>query len=225
MVGVAFALIPPHRDKRSIRPKSSKMARTSLETSLIEAMPLSQILRTKKIAGVIKMFAIIEACGRQYQIEAGRFVDLDLTEANEGDQFQFDKVLMIVDGAQSTLGSPYIDGAKVVGRVVKNHKGKKIIVYHMKPKKGTRKKQGHRQHFTRIAIDSIELKDKVLAKAEPKETKAKSEPKTAEAKPVTKKAPEKKLDSKATKAGKDTSKGAAKSLLPLPKNREEPIQH
>jgi large subunit ribosomal protein L21 len=162
----------------------------------------------KKIAGVIKMFAIIEACGRQYQIEAGRFVDLDLTEANEGDKFQFDKVLMIVDGAQSTLGSPYIDGAKVVGRVVKHHKGKKIIVYHMRPKKGTRKKQGHRQHFTRIAIDSIELKDKVLAKAEPKETRAKSEPK-AEFKPAPKKAAEKKEPSKAKAEGKSTARKPA----------------
>ncbi|MFX7756024.1 50S ribosomal protein L21, partial [Acinetobacter baumannii] len=91
-------------------------------------------------------------------------------------------VLMLVDGAQSTLGAPYIDGAKVVGRVVKHHKGRKIIVYHMKPKKGTRKKQGHRQHLTRVAIDSIELKDKVLAKAEPKEARSKSEPKQAEPK-------------------------------------------
>ena len=118
------------------------------------------------------MFAIVEACGRQYQIEAGRFVDLDLTDAEEGSSFSFDKVLMIVDGTQSTLGSPYVEGAKVTGRVIAHRKGPKIIVYHMRPKKGTRKKQGHRQHLTRVAIESIELKDKVLAKAEPKAKQA-----------------------------------------------------
>jgi large subunit ribosomal protein L21 len=121
------------------------------------------------------MFAIVEACGRQYQIEAGRFVDIDLADAAEGDTFRFDKVLMIVDGSSSTLGSPYIEGAKVTGKIVAHRKGPKIIVYHMRPKKGTRKKQGHRQHLTRVAIETIELKDQVLAKAEAKEKAAKKE--------------------------------------------------
>jgi large subunit ribosomal protein L21 len=124
-----------------------------------------------------QMFAIVEACGRQYQLEAGRFVDLDLTDAEEGSSFLFEKVIMLVDGASSTLGAPFIDGAKVTGRVIKHYKGRKIIVYHQKPKKGTRKKQGHRQHFTRIAIDSIEFKDKVLAKAEKREPREPAAPK------------------------------------------------
>jgi large subunit ribosomal protein L21 len=129
------------------------------------------------------MFAIVEACGRQYQLEAGRFVDLDLANASAGDAFQFDKVLMIVDGAQSTVGAPYIDGAKVTGRVLSHMKGRKVIVYHMRPKKGTRKKQGHRQHYTRVVIDTIELKDQVLAKSEgTAQPEKKAKPK-AEAKP------------------------------------------
>jgi large subunit ribosomal protein L21 len=157
------------------------------------------------------MFAIVEACGRQYQLEAGRFIDVDLTDAKEGDQFVFDKVIMLVDGDQSTVGAPFVSGAKVVGKVLVHGKNKKIIVYHMKPKKGTRKKQGHRQHYTRILIDSIKLNDKVLAKADenarPKKeaapkaeakgeakAKAKSEPKkeakTAAKKPAAKKSAE-----------------------------------
>lgn len=155
------------------------------------------------------MFAIVEACGRQYQLEAGRFIDVDLTDAKEGDQFVFDKVIMLVDGDQSTVGAPFVSGAKVLGKVLVHGKNKKIIVYHMKPKKGTRKKQGHRQHYTRILIDSIKLNDKVLAKAEdrPKKeaapkaeakgeakAKAKSEPKkeakTAAKKPAAKKSAE-----------------------------------
>jgi large subunit ribosomal protein L21 len=151
------------------------------------------------------MFAIVEASGRQYQLEAGRFVDVDLLEGSNGDSFVFDKVLMIVDGANSTTGAPFIEGAKVTGKILCNMKARKVIVYHQKPKKGTRKKQGHRQHYTRVLIDTIELKDQVLAKAEhkkaaaeksesaKKETKApakaaapKGEAKKAEAKPAKK---------------------------------------
>src|ERR1700722_2536042 len=121
------------------------------------------------------MFAIVEACGRQYQLEAGRFVDLDLTDAKEGSSFLFENVIMLVDGANSTLGAPFIEGAKVTGRVIKHYKGRKVIVYHQKPKKGTRKKQGHRQLYTRVAIDSIELKDQVLAKAEARKPAAAAE--------------------------------------------------
>lgn len=126
------------------------------------------------------MFAIVEACGRQYQLEAGRFVDVDLTEGEAGTAFVFDKILMIVDGTNSTLGAPFIEGAKVSGKILSHHKTKKVIVYHMKPKKGTRKKQGHRQHYTRILIDTIELKDKVLAKAEERQGKPAKASKAAE---------------------------------------------
>jgi large subunit ribosomal protein L21 len=127
-------------------------------------------------------------------LEAGRFVDVDLTDGKEGDQFVFERVLMLVDGDKSTVGKPFIDGAKVECKILGHGKNKKIIVYHMKPKKGTRKKQGHRQHYTRILIESIKLNDKVLAEskgeskpkpqAEPKkDAKAKTESKGKEAKP------------------------------------------
>jgi large subunit ribosomal protein L21 len=129
------------------------------------------------------MFAIVEAAGRQFQLEAGRFVDVDLTEGKEGDQFVFERVLMLVDGENSTVGKPFIDGAKVEGKILRHDKNKKIIVYHMKPKKGTRKKQGHRQHYTRILIESIKLNDKVLAKSdEQAKPKAKAEKKEAPSK-------------------------------------------
>jgi large subunit ribosomal protein L21 len=148
------------------------------------------------------MFAIVETCGRQYQLEAGRFVDVDLTQGSKGDAFVFEKVLMIVDGDNSSVGEPFIDGAKVKGRILCNMKGRKVIVYHQKPKKGTRKKQGHRQHYTRVIIDSIELKDKVLAKAEER----KSEPK-----------PE-----KAAKAPKEEKKSSAKKAAPAKEKKAAP---
>lgn len=152
------------------------------------------------------MFAIVEACGRQYQLEAGRFIDLDL-QSGQDDSFVFDKILMIVDGAQSTVGAPYIEGAKVTAKVLRHGKGPKIIVYHQKPKKGTRKKQGHRVHFTRVLIDTIELKDKVLAKAEGQPKKEKAAPsekpaaKTAKAQAPAAK-PKKKAAAKPAKEGK-----------------------
>jgi large subunit ribosomal protein L21 len=128
------------------------------------------------------MFAIVEASGRQFKLEPGRFVDIDFTSENQGENHVFDKVLMLVDGDETTVGQPFVEGAVVTGKVISSvvenevHgrmesslKSSKVIVYHMKPKKGTRKKQGHRQQFTRIYIDSIEVNKKVVAKAEPKQ--------------------------------------------------------
>jgi len=149
------------------------------------------------------MFAIVEAAGRQFQLEAGRFVDVDLTDGKEGDQFVFERVLMLVDGDKSTVGKPFIDGAKVEGKILRHDKNKKIIVYHMKPKKGTRKKQGHRQHYTRILIESIKLNDKVLAKSDEQ-----ARPKKAEAK---KDAPAKESKTKAEAKLKAAAKPAAKN--------------
>jgi large subunit ribosomal protein L21 len=117
------------------------------------------------------MFAIVEASGRQYRLEAGKFVDIDLIPNAEGDEFVFERVLMLVNKGESTLGFPLVEGAKVVGKVLSHGKARKIIVYKQRPKKGTRKKQGHRQDFTRVLIDSIMLNDKVLAKQEKEKEK------------------------------------------------------
>jgi large subunit ribosomal protein L21 len=166
------------------------------------------------------MYAIVEASGRQYHIEAGRFVDLDLHAVEPGDLFVFDRVLMIVDGKESHVGAPLVQGAKVKGRVLSHIKGSKIIVYHQKPKKGTRKKQGHRQGFTRVLINSIELNDKVLAEGKPHEKKEAKPAKEAKAEKSAKKAPAAKSEkaaapqkqAKASKAKSETKeKPAAKA--------------
>jgi len=129
------------------------------------------------------MYAIVEASGRQYQLEAGRFVDIDLVGAEPGDAYVFERVLMIVNGKDSQLGSPFLEGAKVNARVLSHGRERKILVYKQRPKKGTRKKQGHRQHFTRVFIDSIQLNDKLLAEAKvqaPAASKAKATPSEAQ---------------------------------------------
>ena len=112
------------------------------------------------------MYAIVETGGKQYQVEEGRYVDVELLgeEAETKVVFDkgqadssvvFDKVVMIVNGQKSKVGQPYVENAKVEGTVVKNDKAKKIIVYKQRPKKGYRKKQGHRQGFCRVMINKI----------------------------------------------------------------------
>ena len=101
------------------------------------------------------MYAIVETGGKQYQVEEGRYVDVELLGEEKDAKVVFDKVVMIVNGKKSKVGQPYVANAKVEGTVVKNDRAKKIIVFKQRPKKGYRKKQGHRQGFTRVMINKI----------------------------------------------------------------------
>lgn len=117
------------------------------------------------------MFAILETGGKQVKVEAGRFIDIEKIPQNKGEKVSLNNVLMLVSGKDSKIGSPFIKGAVVNGQVIDQAKDDKTIVYKMKPKKGTRKKQGHRQLYSRVFIESIELDGKVLIKAEAKQKK------------------------------------------------------
>ena len=101
------------------------------------------------------MFAIVETGGKQYQVEEGRYLDVELLDGEKDSKVVFDKVVMIVNGKKSKVGQPYVAGASAEGTIVKHDKEKKIIVYKQRPKKGYRKKQGHRQGFTRVMISKI----------------------------------------------------------------------
>ena len=101
------------------------------------------------------MFAIVETGGKQYQVEEGRYLDVELLEGDKDSKVVFDKVVMIVNGKKSKVGQPYVAGASAEGTIVKHDRAKKIIVYKQRPKKGYRKKQGHRQGFTRVMISKI----------------------------------------------------------------------
>lgn len=101
------------------------------------------------------MFAIIETGGKQYQVEEGKYLDVELLNSEKDSKIVFDKVVMIVNGKKSKVGQPYVAGASAEGTVVKHDKEKKIIVYKQRPKKGYRRKQGHRQNFTRVMISKI----------------------------------------------------------------------
>ncbi len=101
------------------------------------------------------MYAIVETGGKQYQVEEGRYLDVELLDGEKDSKVVFDKVVMIVNGKKSKVGQPYVAGASAEGTIVKHDKDKKIIVYKQRPKKGYRRKQGHRQGFTRVMISKI----------------------------------------------------------------------
>ena len=101
------------------------------------------------------MYAIVETGGKQYPVEEGRYVDVELLDVEKDSKVVFDKIIMIVNGKKSKVGQPYVANAKAEGVVLKHDKAKKVIVYKQRPKKGYRKKQGHRQGFTRVMINKI----------------------------------------------------------------------
>ena len=112
------------------------------------------------------MYAIVETGGKQYQVEEGRYVDVELLGEEKDAKVVFDKVVMIVNGKKSKVGQPYVANAKVEGVILKTDRAKKIIVYKQRPKKGYRKKQGHRQEFTRVMISKIRTSAKKSSKEE-----------------------------------------------------------
>ena len=101
------------------------------------------------------MFAIVETGGKQYQVEEGRYLDVELLEGDKDSKVVFDKVVMIVNGKKSKVGQTYVAGASAEVTIVKHDRAKKVIVYKQRPKKGYRRKQGHRQGFTRVMISKI----------------------------------------------------------------------
>ena len=99
--------------------------------------------------------AIIVTGGKQYRVAEGDVVFIEKLDAAAGEAVKFDQVLAVIDEAGSRFGTPVLEGATVTANVVKNGKGKKIRVYKMKPKKGYRRTQGHRQPYTKVQIEAI----------------------------------------------------------------------
>lgn len=101
------------------------------------------------------MYAVIETGGKQYRVEQGDVLRIEKLENSVDEKVVFDKVFLIANGDDVTVGKPYVEGAKVEATVLAHDKAKKIIVYKYKAKKNYRKKQGHRQPYTEIKIESI----------------------------------------------------------------------
>lgn len=101
------------------------------------------------------MYAIIETGGKQYRVQEGDVLFLEKITSEEGETVVFDKVLAVSNGGELTVGLPTVEGVSVSAKVLGHGKGKKIIVFKYKPKKGYRKKQGHRQPYTKVQIEKI----------------------------------------------------------------------
>ena len=102
-----------------------------------------------------EMYAVIESGGKQHRVEPGEVIRLEKLQAAEGDSVDFDKVMMIGEGADLKIGAPYVEGGKVTAEVVKNGRAKKITIIKMRRRKHYRRQAGHRQSFTEVKIKEI----------------------------------------------------------------------
>ncbi len=101
------------------------------------------------------MHAIIVTGGKQYKVTEGDVLYIEKLNAEAGEEITFDQVLAVLDGDNATFGTPVVEGASVTANVVKNGKGKKVLVFKYKPKKNYRRRQGHRQPYTKIEITKV----------------------------------------------------------------------
>ena len=146
------------------------------------------------------MYAIVEIAGQQFKVEKDQQIFVHQLEGKAGDKLEFSNVLLIDDGGKIAVGAPAVEGAKVTAKIVEHAKGDKVIVFKKKRRKGYAVKNGHRQKFTKIAIDGITAKG------------AKKPAAKKEAAPVKEAAPKKAAAKKTTTAKKETAakKPAAK---------------
>ena len=103
------------------------------------------------------MYAVIETGGKQYKVSKGDILKIEKLNVEEGQDVNFDKVLLYSNGDELQIGKPLLENVLVSGKVLAHGKGKKIIVFKYKPKKNYRKKKGHRQLFTKVRIEEIAL--------------------------------------------------------------------
>ena len=103
------------------------------------------------------MYAVIKTGGKQYRVDQGKEIKIEKLQGEVGDSVTFDQVLIASDGENMKVGKPFLEGTKVIGRITHQGKDRKIVVFKYKRRKGYRKKLGHRQQFTQVAIDEITL--------------------------------------------------------------------
>ena len=101
------------------------------------------------------MYAVIEDCGAQYKVAEGETIDIDLRQVQPGDTIEFDNVLLLSTDDGASLGAPTIAEAKVIGEVVAEVKGPKVVVMRFQRRKRHHRKTGHREHYTRVRIKEI----------------------------------------------------------------------
>ena len=120
------------------------------------------------------LYAIAETSGQQFWFEVDKYYDIDRLNAKEKDKIIIDKILLIKDKGNISIGQPYLKNAKIELEVVSHKRDKKIIVYKMRPKKKTRRKMGHRQELTRVMVKSISIASSTPKTSSKTEVKKKS---------------------------------------------------
>ena len=108
-------------------------------------------------------YAIVEASGTQLWVQPKRYYDVDRLQANVDETVTLDSVLLVKDASGTNLGKPYVKDASVSLKVMAHRRGPKVIVYKMRPKKKTRRKNGHRQELTRVMVESISVGGKAIS--------------------------------------------------------------
>ena len=170
------------------------------------------------------MYAIVRTGGKQYRVEEGRSVVVERLPAEEGETVELKDVLLIAEDGSVTVGSPVIDGARVLAEVEANGRSKKIVVFKYKAKVRARKKTGHRQAFTRLAVREILLPGQQAKTEKPKRRRAKEEePLEAVAEPPVV-APEAEVAAEAapkprTRRAAPVAKAAPAEAAPKPRTR------
>ena len=102
-------------------------------------------------------YAIVEISGKQFWVEVGKYYDLNRIPTKLGQKIILNRILLVNDNGNLLIGKPYLETVKIKGKILEHLKGRKTIVYKMRPKKKTRKKQGHRQELTRVLIEDIKI--------------------------------------------------------------------
>lgn len=131
-------------------PNCSKQRRHLSKWNQVPSQESEPVMKELK-----QMQAIIVTGGKQYKVSEGDTLFIEKLEAEAGQNITFDQVLAILDGDNATFGAPVVEGAAVDATVVKNGKGKKIRIFKYNAKKGYRKRQGHRQPYTKVQIGAI----------------------------------------------------------------------
>ncbi|MFM7228677.1 MAG: 50S ribosomal protein L21 [Cyanobacteriota bacterium] len=148
---------------KALSPSASEDASAATAVSADKAVPAATASTAASGAAVPAPYAIVEACGQQFWLQPNRYYDFDRLAADVDATLTLDEVLLVSDAGGVTVGQPYVQGGQVTLRVLAHRRGPKIIVYKMRKKKKTRRKNGHRQELTRVMVESITVGGKALA--------------------------------------------------------------
>ena len=138
-------------------------APSSSTATAAAAAPAATTAASGDTPGAPGPYAIVEASGQQFWLQPDRYIDLDRIDAEVDSTVTLESVLLVKDGKGTTLGAPYVKDATVELQVLAHRRGPKIIVYKMRPKKKTRRKNGHRQELTRVLVKAIKVGGKAIA--------------------------------------------------------------